>query len=88
MASQAVSSGQSSSGQSSSGQSSSNVSHTPIVEVYCTEQMLRLLGWTPDHLNSIRNVVPAGWDSRSTGDGNPFCRYTGSLMDGRGVLRR
>ena len=81
MASQAVSSGQSSSGQ------SSNVSHTPIVEVYCTEQMLRLLGWTPDHLNSIRNVVPAGWDSRSTGDGNPFCRYTGSLMDGRGVLR-
>ena len=78
MASQAV----------SSGQSSSNVSHTPIVEVYCTEQMLRLLGWTPDHLNSIRNVVPAGWDSRSAGDGNQFCRYTGSLMDGRGVLRR
>jgi len=76
----------SSSGQ-SSGQSSSNVSYTPIVEVFCTQQMLLLLGWTPDHLNSIRNVVPAGWDSRSTGSGNPFCRYTGSLMDGRGVLR-
>ena len=75
------------SSQASSGQSSSNVNYTPIVEVYCTEQMLRLLGWTPDHLNSIRNVVPAGWDSRSTGDGNPFCRYSGSLMDGRGVLR-
>ena len=36
---------------------SSNVNHTPIVEVYCTEQMLQLLGWTPDDLNSIRNVL-------------------------------
>ena len=70
-----------------SSQASSNVNHTPKVEVYCTEQMLQLLGWTPHHLNLIRNVVPAGWDSRSTGDGNPFCRYSGSLMDGRGVLR-
>ena len=75
------------SSQASSGQSSSNVNYTPIVEVYCTEQMLQLLNWTPAHLNSIRNIVPAGWDSRRPGDGNPFCRYSGSLMDGRGVLR-
>ena len=73
-----------SSGQ-SSGQSASNI-YTTVVEVYCTGQLLQLLGWTPDHLHLIRNVTPAGWDSSRPGDGRQICRYSGSLMDGRGVL--
>ena len=71
----------------SSGQSSNVVIPTTIVEVYCTDKLLQLLGWTPDHLDSIRNNTPAGWDSSRAGDGRQICRYSGSLMDGRSVLR-
>ena len=71
----------------SSGQSSNVVIPTTIVEVYCTDKLLQVLGWTPEHLHSIRNNTPAGWDSRRAGDGRQICRYSGSLMDGRGILR-
>ena len=71
----------------SSGQSSNVVIPTTIVEVYCTDKLLQVLGWTPEHLHSIRNNTPAGWDSRRAGDGRQICRYSGSLMDGRSVLR-
>jgi hypothetical protein len=74
-----------SSGQ-SSGQSASDIL-TTVVEVYCTDQLLQLLGWTRDRLNSIEDNTPADWDSSRAGDRRQICRYSGSLMDGRNVLR-
>jgi len=58
---------------------------SPIVDIYCSQPMLAVLGWA-QHLDQIKNMIPRGWDSSRDGDGKQICRYAGDLMTGANIL--
>jgi hypothetical protein len=62
----------------------------PVVEIYCSAEMLGVLGWPNQNgtqLREIHNIIPRNWDSSRDGDGEQICVYVGDVLTGANILK-